>query len=115
MSIEFAMTAPQLADLFNITARRVTQYRDDRLLPTIERGKFDMAWLLYIRAGEKRAAKLHDKPDRDTLVALGWLCGVDDKPSNEDLAAFAGLFERNSLTHDAALLAMGRSMQLVAR
>lgn len=110
-----SMTAPQLAELFGITARRVGQYRDDKLLPAIERGKFDMGWLLWLRAGEKRSARLDKKPDRNTLVALGWLSAVNDQPRDDDLAAFAGLFVRNGFTRDAALLAVGRAQQLVAR
>jgi hypothetical protein len=111
----YAMTAPQLAELFNITARRVGQYRDDKLLPTIERGRFDMAWLLYLRMGEKRARNLSKKPPRDVLVALGWLGAVDDEPSKDDMAALCPLFVRNGLTRDAALLAVGRAQQLVAQ
>ncbi|WP_371112809.1 hypothetical protein [Ralstonia pseudosolanacearum] len=113
--IDFAMTASELGEIFGVTARRVAQYRDDKLLPTIERGKFDVAWLLWLRKGEQRAAKLRNKPDRDTLVALGWLGGVNDKLSEDDLVAFAKLFERNGLTRDAALLALGRAQQLMAR
>ncbi|MFJ2995481.1 hypothetical protein [Pandoraea sp. NPDC087047] len=111
----FAMTAPELAEIFGLTARRVTQYRDDRLLPTLERGRFDFAWLLYLRKGQERTTNVRNKPDRDTLVALGWIAGMNDKPSNDDLEAFGKLFERNGLTRDAALLAVGRALQLVAR
>ncbi|MFC0130736.1 hypothetical protein [Ralstonia solanacearum] len=113
--MSYAMTAPELAQMFDLTPRRVTQYRDDKLLPTIERGRFDAAWLLYLRKGQERTTNLRSKPDRDTLVALGWLAGVNDKPSNDDLAAFGNLFERNGLTRDAALLAVGRAQQLMAR
>lgn len=109
------MSASELAELFGITPRRVTQYRDDKLLPTIERGKFDVGWLLWLRKGQERAVRLPRKPARDTLVALGWLGGVDDKPSDDDLAMFGKLFERNGLTRDAALVAIGRAQQLVGR
>lgn len=111
----FAMSAPEIGALLGITARRVTQYRDDGLLPTVERGKFDFAFLLYLRQGERRVARLGQRPDRDTLVALGWLAGMNDKPSDADLVVFPNLFSRNSLTRDAALVAVGRAMQLVAR
>ena len=113
--MSYAMTAPELAQMFGLTPRRIGQYRDDQLLPTIERGKFDVAWLLNLRVGEKRASNLRKRPDRDTLVALGWLSGTNDKPNDDDLEAFGKLFERNGLTRDAALLAVGRALQLVAR
>ncbi|MFV8647326.1 hypothetical protein [Ralstonia pseudosolanacearum] len=113
--INFAMSASELGEVFSITPRRVAQYRDDKLLPTIERGKFDVAWLLWLRKGEQRAAKLRNKPDRDTLVALGWLGGVNDEPSDDDLAAFGKLFERNGFTSDASLLAVGRATGLLNR
>ncbi|MFV8668119.1 hypothetical protein ACNRC9_03725 [Ralstonia pseudosolanacearum] len=113
--INFAMSASELGEVFNITPRRVTQYRDDKLLPAVERGKFDVSWFLWLRKGEQRAAKLRNKPDRDTLVALGWLGGVGDEPSDDDLAAFGKLFERNGSTRDAALLAVGRATGLLAR
>ncbi|MDK3021714.1 hypothetical protein QO239_03720 [Cupriavidus taiwanensis] len=113
--MDFAMTAPEIGALLGITSRRVTQYRDDGMLPTIERGKFDAAFLLHLRKGEQRSSRLRTRPDRDTLVALGWLSGMDDKPSDDDLAAFGRVFERNGLTRDAALLAVGRAMQLVTR
>ncbi|EHP42305.1 hypothetical protein OR16_15289 [Cupriavidus basilensis OR16] len=113
--IDFAMTAPEIGAILGITARRVTQYRDDKLLPAVERGKFDPVFLLYLRKGEQRADGLRRRPDRDTLLALGWLGGVHDKPSDEDLAAFGTVFERNGLTRDAALVAIGRAMQLVTR
>lgn len=109
------MTATELAAIFELTPRRIGQYRDDRMLPAIERGKFDAVWLVYLRKGEERAEGLRNRPSRDTLVALGWLAGVKDKPSDDDLAAFPALFERNGLTRDAALLAIGRATQLVAR
>lgn len=109
------MTATEIGALMNITPRRVRQFVEDGLLPTLERGKFDFAFLLWLRKGQERAAKVRNRPDRDTLVALGWLGGVDDKPSEQDLAAFPSLFERNRLPRDAALLAVGRAMQLVAR
>lgn len=109
------MTAPEIGAILDLTPRRVTQYREDGLLPTIERGKFDLGWLLNLRLGEKRASNLRKRPDRETLVALGWLSGMADKPSDDDLAAFGKLFERNGLTRDAALLAVGRAMQLVTR
>lgn len=113
--MSYAMTAPELAQMFDLTPRRIGQYRDDGLLPAIERGKFDSAWLLYVRKGQERAARLSNKPGRDVLVALGWLAGVNDKPSEDDLAAFCRLFERNGLTRDAALVAVGRAQQLMAR
>lgn len=113
--MDFAMTAPEIGKFLGITPRRVTQYRDDGLLPTIKRGRFDMAWLLYLRIGEKRASNLRKRPDRDTLVALGWLAGTSGAPAADDLAVFGTLFERNGLTRDAALLAVGCAMQLVAR
>ncbi|WP_260444559.1 hypothetical protein [Burkholderia sp. Bp8986] len=111
----YLMTATELAAIFEVTPRRIGQYRDDRMLPAIERGKFDVSWLLYLRKGEERAEGLRNRPNRDTLVALGWLAGTNDKPSDDDLAAFGKLFERNGLTRDAALLAVGRAQQLVAR
>lgn len=113
--MSYAMTAPELAQTFDLTPRRIGQYRDDGLLPTIERGKFDVAWLLYLRKGQDCSANLRKRPDRDTLVALGWLAGVKGKPSDDDLAAFCKLFERNALTRDAALLAVGRAQQLMTR
>ena len=113
--MDFAMTAHEIGAILGITPRRVTQYRDDGLLPTIERGKFDTAFLLYLRVGEKRTRNLRKRPDRDMLVALGWLGGVNDKPADDDVAAFSKLFERNGLTRDTALLAVGRAMQLVAQ
>ncbi|WP_275906127.1 hypothetical protein [Burkholderia semiarida] len=109
------MTASELAAIFEITPRRIGQYRDDRLLPAIERGRFDASWLLYLRKGEERAEGLRNRPSRDTLVALGWLAGSNDKPSDDDVAMFGKLFERNGLTRDAALVALGRAQQLVAR
>ncbi|MCF1440393.1 hypothetical protein ACI2UZ_01735 [Ralstonia nicotianae] len=109
------MTAPELAQTFGLTPRRIGQYRDDGLLPAIARGRFDVAWLLYLRKGQERTTNLRSKPDRDALVALGWLAGVNDKPSDDDLAAFCKLFERNALTRDAALLAVGRAQQLMTR
>ncbi len=113
--MSYAMTAPELAQMFDLTPRRIGQYRDDGLLPAIERGRFDVAWLLYLRKGQERTTNLRKRPDRDTLVALGWLGGTNDKPSQDDLAAFCKLFERNGLTRDAALLAIGRAQQLMAR
>lgn len=111
----YLMTATELAAIFEVTPRRIGQYRDDRMLPAIERGKFDVAFFLYLRKGEERAEGLRTRPSRDTLVALGWLGGVNDKPSDDDLAAFGNLFERNGLARDAALVAIGRAQQLVAR
>ncbi|NVH69339.1 hypothetical protein G4D37_24715 [Burkholderia pseudomallei] len=84
-------------------------------MPCVERGKFDIGWLLWLRKGQERARNLSKKPSRDTLVAMGWLGGVDDEPSDDDLAAFCKLFERNGLARDAALVAIGRAQQLVAR
>ncbi|OXI91200.1 hypothetical protein CFB40_12130 [Burkholderia sp. AU31652] len=84
-------------------------------MPAIERGKFDVAFFCYLRKGEERAEGLRNRPNRDTLVALGWLAGTKDRPSDEDVAAFGKLFERNGLTRDAALVALGRAQQLVAR
>lgn len=109
------MTASELGECLGITARRVQQYRDDKLIPAIERGRFDPSFLLWLRKGEQRAKNLRQKPNRDTLVAMGWLSGVDDDPADDDLTAFCGLFERNGLTRDAALLAVGRAQQLVTR
>lgn len=103
------MTAPAIADLLGITARRVRQYATDGLLPAIERGKFDVGFLLNLRIGEKIKANTRTRPDRDTLVAIGWLSGVDTEPSPDDIDAFARLFERNGLRRDAALLALGRA------
>ncbi len=108
------MTATEIGALMNITPRRVRQFVEDGLLPTLERGKFDFAFLLWLRKGQERAAKVRNRPDRDTLVALGWLGGVNDKPSDGDLAAFSKLFERNGLMRDASLLAIGRAMQLLS-
>jgi hypothetical protein len=108
------MTAGELAEIFDLTPRRIGQYRDDKLLPVIERGRFDVSWLLWLRRGEQRAERMSKRPNRDTLVALGWLGGVNDKPSDADLAAFGNLFERNGLTRDAALVSVGRAQQLVA-
>lgn len=111
----YAMTAREIGELLEITPRRVTQYRDAGLLPTIERGKFDMAFLMYLRHGELITRKAGVRANRDALVARGWLVGHPDELSPDDLTAFAGLFERNGLTRDAALLALGRAQSMVKR
>src|SRR5690606_29781144 len=105
------MSAPEIGAMLGITARRVRQYVDDGLLPTIERGRFDMVFLMYLRSGEQRTRNASKRPGRDTLVALGWLPGVGDTPTNEDLTAFAQIFARNGLTRDAAFMAVGRAME----
>lgn len=103
-------TANDLAAMHNITPRRVTQYRDDGYLPTIERGRFDLGFFTHLRCGELRARNTAKRPDRDTLVALGWLVGMgEDELSNEDLNLFCDLFQRNGLTREAALIAIGRA------
>lgn len=109
-SAPYLMSAPDIAEVLGITARRVTQYRDERLLPTIERGKFDVAFLMHLRLGEKVKKNARQRPDRDTLVAIGWLSSVGSNDLTvEDLDAFAQLFERNGLTRDQAMLALGRA------
>lgn len=112
---EYALSAPELAALFGISARRVGQYRDDGLLPTITRGRFDAGWLHHLRTGEKITQSVRLRLGRDVLVAIGWLSCLDSRePEAEDLEAFARLFERNGLTRNEALLALGRAQQQMA-
>lgn len=109
------MSSTEIGAILGITPRRVGQYRDDGLLPTIERGRFDLAWLCYLRIGETRARRSNKRPDRETLVCMGWLSAQDDAPSNEDLVALFGLFERNGISREAVLLAVGCAQGLLRR
>lgn len=106
----YLMTAHEIGELLGITARRVQQYRDDRLLPAIERGKFDVAFLIYLRIGEKLNPDTRTRPDRDVLVASGWAASVGSNPTADDVEKFVGLFERNSLARDAAMMALGATI-----
>ena len=74
-----------------------------------------MAWTLYYTTGCSMVSSWMRKPkDAKTLVALAWLNGVGD-PSQEDITAFAALFERNGLSRDAALMALGTARGLLGR
>lgn len=111
------MTAADIGEMLGITARRVTQYRDDGLLPTPERGRFDISFLMYLRMGEQITRSKFKRPDRDTLVALGWLSGVDAEAPHfdQDLQEFGKLFQRNGLTQAHAHLALGRAQGMSNR
>lgn len=105
----YAMSAPDLAAQHKITARRVRQYVEDGLMPTLEPGRFDAVFFLYLRAGELHTRNKNTRPNRDTLVALGWLKCLGAEPTADDIQAFTQLFARNGLSRDAAMVALGRA------
>lgn len=102
-----AHTVTQLAEMHDITPRRVRQYVEDGLLPKLSRGSFDVGWFAHLRTGEKMAARLSKRPTAPHLVAMGWLSAVGSAPSDADLEAFGNLFERNGFTRLAAMFAVG--------
>lgn len=112
---QFAMTASDLAKMHDLTQRRVRQYAEEGLLPVVERGRYDPAFFMYLRIGEHMTRSAFKRPCRDTLVALGWLGGVANDPTEDDAQAFATLFERNGLAREQALMAIGRAQGMTRR
>lgn len=110
----FVATSTELGQMHGLSPRRIRQYAEDGLLPVVERGRFDPVFFMYLRMGEHRTRNASKRPDRDALVALGWLAGVGE-PSNEDAQAFAKLFQRNGLSHEQALIAIGRAQGMVRK
>lgn len=103
--LPFAFTADQLAAWFYITPRRVRQLAEDGDLPRLGRGTFDGAWLCYLLMGRKITGEGRAKLAASVCVAIGWTsasCGA--KGERE---AFIGMFERNGLDRDDALMALG--------
>ena len=111
----FTATATELGQFHDLSARRIRQYAEDGLLPVVERGRFDAVFFMYLRIGERSTRNASKRRDRDTLVALGWLSGVGNEPSNDDAQAFANLFQRNGLSREQALMAIGRAQGLVRK
>lgn len=103
----YAMTATELGEIFNLSARRVTQLHEEGALPRLERNKYDCGWLTYLLAGRKVTQRAVKKPDAGQTVAIGWLSSLAKEPSDADLEAFSNLFLRNGLTRAAAMMAAG--------
>lgn len=101
----FAFTADELAACFSLTPRRIRQFAEDGDLPRLGRGTFDGAWLCYLLMGRRRTENSKVKPTAPVCVAIGWRVGAPGTP--EEREAFVGLFERNGLSRDDALLALG--------
>jgi len=99
-------TAEQIGEALGISGRHVRRYAEQRLLPTVKPGRFDLTWMIHLRVGEELASKMgRHNLDRNTLVALAR--GKDQ--SAEDVALFVEMFERNRETRDSALIALGRA------
>lgn len=115
MEIQHLQPINTVAEILNVTPRRIRQFVEDGNVPRPERGQVDLAWCLYFNSGLNITDRWMTKPrDPKTLVALAWLAGVAN-PSDDDIAAFAGLFERNGFDRDAALLALGTARGLLGR
>ena len=101
----FAFTADELAACFSITARRVRQLAEDRDLPRLGRGTFDVAWLCYLLTGRKIMESATTKLPATVYVAIGWSSAIVG--ANGERQAFIEMFERNGLPRDEALIALG--------
>lgn len=103
--LPFAFTADELAACFSITPRRVRQLAEDGDLPRLGRGTFDGAWLCYLLTGRKIMERTSPKLSAAVYVAIGWSSVVIGAKGERQ--AFIGLFERNGLSRDDALIALG--------
>ncbi|MBR1193971.1 hypothetical protein [Bradyrhizobium sp. AUGA SZCCT0160] len=103
----YAMTATELGEIFNLSARRVAQLHEEGALPRLERNKYDCGWLTHLLAGRKITQRYAKKPDAGQTVAIGWLSSLGKDPTDADLEAFGDLWIRNGLTRAAAMMAVG--------
>lgn len=104
----YAMTAPELAAMTDLTPRRVRQYQEAGSIKPLARGLFDAGWFSHLRAGEALTANHRRKPGTHALVAIGWLHAVGRRAA-EDRAHLVALFVRNGHTADDALEALGEA------
>lgn len=98
------LSADEIGRVLGISGRHVRRYAEQGLLPTIQPGRHDIAWMASLRVGEEVARKLNlDRLDGVTLAALG----RDRSWSTGDTALFVAMAERNGLARDAAMQAKG--------
>ena len=116
----YALSANEAAALADLSPRRVRQLHNDGdlpILPIKARGVlFDSAWLAHLLVG--RSATNTRQGRRRVraafCVALGWLLSEGDR-ATEDRPLLIGVFERNGLTRDDALEALGHARGLLKR
>jgi hypothetical protein len=103
-----------VAEMLNLTPRRVRQFCENEDVPRLGRGLVDLTYTIYFHAGSLQVEDWPNKPrDAKTLVALAWLSALDKDPSAKDIDSLAETFIRNGHTRDDALLAIGRAQGLL--
>ena len=109
----YAMTAVQLADMHELSARRVRQYQEDGRITALARGLFDAGWFSHLRIGEAVCMNLRHKPSTNTLVAVGWFLAVGKRVTVEDRKYLVELFKRNGKSAEDALVALGEAQAVL--
>ena len=101
---ETALSVEEIADLFDITPRRVRQLREDGYMIARGRGRIDAPHAVNARIGlmilsPARAARLN----KYTIAAVGWLTGQKGVGVGRgDLDAFYKMAARWGLSRDQA-------------
>ena len=111
----YSMTAPEIAGHLDVTPRTVRMWVESRDLPRLDRGQFDIGWASWLATGRKVSAQWPTRPSAHVLVAAAWLQAQDRTPTDEDLQALGGLFERNGYTLAQAMKAVGAAQAHMGR
>jgi hypothetical protein len=106
----YAMPVSTLARMFGIDASEIESYAQEGMLPRLPFGMHDAFWLLALRRGLNATNQLPNPPKPHVVMGIGWLIGVDMTFDADDLAAGAGIFERNGLTHEEFLASIGAAI-----
>lgn len=112
-SIEFLSTE-EIADLLEVTPRRVRQLVEESGAGASTRNAHDFCWLLHYYAAQKPAPAAIKEAGPAVMVAWSVLATAGGF-SDVDVEGIAALFARNGYSRDEAMQAIGRARQTLKK
>lgn len=110
-------TAREVAETLRLTDRRIRQLAYEGKIKSPARGLYDITWAIhYVAAQAAAPERLKELNSPELMVAWSWSFDfvINKMPiDSENLELFVGLFERNGISRDNALITLGKAMAFV--
>lgn len=103
-------TAQELSECLKVSDRRIRQMAYEGKIKSPQRGLYDFGWAIHYYLAQQRAPERVKEQGPKVMVAWGWACGDHKNIDQESIDLFCGLFERNGIKRDEAMICLGKAL-----
>ena len=107
---DYLFTAQELSECLRVSDRRIRQMAYEGKIKSPQRGLYDFSWAMHYYIAQEKAPERVKQHGTNVMVAWGWARGDHKNIDQESIGLFCGMFERNGIKRDEALICLGKAL-----